>query len=212
MEYVRLKGIQLWNEDDVTIQGVAYTLTYRDDVTIQGAAYTLIYRDDVTIQGVAYTLTYRDDVTIQGAAYTLTYRDDVTIQGAAYTLTYRDDVTIQGAAYTLTYRDDVIIQGAAYTLTYGDMQHDWFFDIFCNRITNDLVLPPTEWTNVKCKYANRQPITDFLFDGNCNVCPLCYRSQDIVSSNMHDRYIVPRLNANMQIKSHCRTGLSFLLQ
>ena len=29
---------------------------------------------------------------------------------------------------------------------------------------------PLEWTNFKCKYANRKPRNDFIYDGDNNVC------------------------------------------
>ena len=63
------------------------------------------------------------------------------------------------------------------------------FRIFRNRISNDHHLIPLESVTFTYKYTNREPISDFLFDGICNVFPICYRFRDIFSLYMHDFYL-----------------------
>ena len=63
---------------------------------------------------------------------------------------------------------------AAWTLTYDKIQRDSVFGSFF----------PIEL--VKCKYYNRKPMQDFIFDGISDASPLCYSLRDIWSRNMHD--------------------------
>ena len=42
-----------------------------------------------------------------------------------------------------------------------------------------------EWIYVKCKYINRTPILDFLFDCSCNVCHISHHFQAICRQNVY---------------------------
>ena len=62
---------------------------------------------------------------------------------------------------------------------------------------------------VKSKHDGN-PKCDFIFDGNINVCLICYRFRDIRHRNVHeidlDLYNDLRSNLNMPIKSSHATS------
>ena len=73
---------------------------------------------------------------------------------------------------------------------------------------NELHLSPSEWAKIRSKYAFQKPISDLLFDGNCNFSSVCYRLRDICNRNMNDiildLQIGPMSNINITIKCKCR--------
>ena len=69
------------------------------------------------------------------------------------------------------------------------MHHAFVLNTFAFELSIALTfdLYTLEWATVKRKYANRNHIYDFLFDGNSNVRHICHHFRDIHRRNM--RYI-----------------------
>ena len=58
-------------------------------------------------------------------------------------------------------------------------------NIFAIEMCVTFIRPP-ERAKIKCKYANRKPIRDFLYTGNGNIYPICHYLRYIRNENMHD--------------------------
>ena len=56
---------------------------------------------------------------------------------------------------------------------------------FHNRNLHDLDWP-LKYAEGKCKYANRKPIHDFLYDGDYDIFLICHRLRYIHDQNVHD--------------------------